>query len=200
MSQFLGDRWNDIAALNSAQWMIVVVLSVAIGTALFYLFNWLYSQRFKAQRDVIDLQKRQLELYAGQPGSPELPAPKDASATPILPDKWSPYLDQALDYLDQELTEWRHGQQGANRLSADIGSVQDAKLLETYVRFYERLPTQKREELRKEQREWLSRRRQQAQAAIESHGGTLAPLEFNTKFIDLTKERIEEIQRRIPAT
>ena len=62
MGKFLSDRWNDILALTSSQWLIIAILSVTVGTALFYLFNWLYSQRFKAQSDVIGLQKLQLEL------------------------------------------------------------------------------------------------------------------------------------------
>ena len=59
MGQFFTDHWNDILALNSSQWQIIAVLSVTVGTALFLLFNWLYSQRFKAQSDVIGLQKLQ---------------------------------------------------------------------------------------------------------------------------------------------
>ena len=95
MGKFLSDRWNDILALTSSQWLIIAILSVTVGTALFYLFNWLYSQRFKAQSDVIGLQKLQLELYAGQHQSIALPAPKDKAATFILPNEWTPYLDQA---------------------------------------------------------------------------------------------------------
>ena len=77
MMQFLNDHWNDILALNGAQWLLIAMLSVAVGTGLFSVFNWLYSQRFKAQSDVIDLQKQQLELYAGQRHAAELPAPKE---------------------------------------------------------------------------------------------------------------------------
>jgi len=58
MEKFLTDRWHDIISLNSAQWFVLLILAVAIGTGLFYLFNWLYSQRFTAAKDLMDLQKR----------------------------------------------------------------------------------------------------------------------------------------------
>ena len=160
----------------------------------------LYSQRFESQSDIIDLQKRKLELYAGQFNAVELPAPKDKNVILVLPDRWTPYVDQAVQYLEEELREWQRGQQSANRISADIGMVQDAKLLQTYVRLYERLPSPKREELRKEQQEWLDQRHKEAEAAVESHGGSLAPLEFNMKFIEASAARIKELEGRLPAT
>jgi uncharacterized protein YecT (DUF1311 family) len=200
MSQFLSDRWNDILALNSPQWLVIAVLSVTIGTALFYLFNWLYSQRFKAQSDLIGLQKLQLELYAGQHQRIELPAPKDKTATLILPNEWTPYLDQAVQYLQGELEAWQHGQQGANRISADLGFIQDAKLFQNYVRLYERHALHRREELRKEQQDWLGERQTRAKAAVQSHGGSLAPLEFNNEFIEVTAARIKELEARLSTT
>jgi hypothetical protein len=170
MGQFLSDRWNDILALNSAQWLVIAILSATVGTTLFYLFNWLYSQRFQAQSDVIGLQKLRLELYAGQHQSAALPAPKNEAATIILPNEWAPFLDQAASYLEGELNAWQHGQQGANRISADLGFVQDARLFQIYVRLYERLSPDRREEFRKEQQDWLGERRTRAETAVESHG------------------------------
>jgi hypothetical protein len=196
MSKFLTDRWTDITALNSAQWFVIVVLAVAIGTGLFYLFNWLYSQRFRAAKDLIDIQKHHLEVYAGNP--PALPADNTPpAANPILPADWSPYLDQAIDFIDAELEAWKRGQHGANRMSADLGWIHDAKLVELYVRLYERLPHPQRDTLRNEQTQWLDQRRQRAEGAVESHGGTLAPLEYNSEFIEATKERIAEIEARL---
>jgi uncharacterized protein YecT (DUF1311 family) len=200
MGQFLSDRWNDILALNSTQWLVIAILSVTVGTSLFYLFNWLYSQRFQAQSDVIGLQKLQLELYAGQHPGAALPAPKDKAATLILPNEWTPFLDQAAWYLEGELNAWQQGQQGANRISADLGFVQDARLFQTYVRLYERLAPDRREEFRKEQQDWLGERRTRAEAAIESHGGSLAPLEFNLEFIKVTAARIKELEGRLSKT
>jgi uncharacterized protein YecT (DUF1311 family) len=200
MGQFLSDHWNDILALTSSQWLVIAILSVTVGTTLFYLFNWLYSQRFKAQSDVIGLQKLQLELYAGQHQSIALPAPKNKAATLILPNEWTPYLDQAVQYLEGELEAWQHGQQGANRISADIGFIQDAKLLQIYVRLYERLAPDRRDEYRKEQQDWLGERQTRAETAVESHGGSLAPLEFNTEFIEVTAARIKELEGRLSKT
>jgi uncharacterized protein YecT (DUF1311 family) len=196
MGKFLIDRWNDIISLNGAQWFLLLILAVAIGTGLFYVFNWLYSQRFTAARDLIDIQKRHLEVYAGKPPATPTDDARPA-ANPILPSDWSPYIDQAIDFIDIELEAWKGGQQGANRMSADLGSIQDAKLFELYVRLYERLPHQQRDTLRAEQKAWLVQRTKRAEDAVESHGGTLAPLEYNLEFIEATKERITELESRL---
>ncbi len=196
MGKFLTDRWDDIVSLQAAQWFVVLLLAIAIGTGLFYLFNWLYSQRFSAAKDLIDIQKRRLELYAGEP--PTLPTDHTPpAANPILPADWSPYLDQAIDFIDAELEAWKRGQQGANRMSADLGWIHDAKLIELYVRLYERLPHDQRDAFRVEQTAWLTARRRRAEDAVESHGGTLAPLEYNLEFIEATKQRIDEVQTRL---
>ncbi len=201
MEKFLSDRWSDIAALNSAQWLVILSLAVAIGTGLFHLFNWLYSQRLSAAKELIDLQKHHLEVYAGKP--PTLSTENTPPvANPILPAAWSPYLDQAIDFVDAELQEGKRGQQGANRMSADLGWMHDAKLLELYVRLYERTPLRQRDELRAEQTAWLQKRSKRSEDAVESHGGSLAPLESNTEFIEATKERVVELETRLkhPAT
>ena len=179
MEKFLTDRWHDIISLNSAQWFVLLILAVAIGTGLFYLFNWLYSQRFTAAKDLMDLQKRYIESYAGKP--------------PLLPN-----LDQAIDFIDTELQVWKRGQKGANRISAALGSVHDAKLLEVHARLYEHLEDQQqRDNLVAEQATWLAQRTKRAEGAVESRGGTLAPLEYNIEFIKATKERISELETRL---
>jgi uncharacterized protein YecT (DUF1311 family) len=198
--EFLTDRWSDIQALNAAQWQAIVVLSIVIGFVLFVVFNWFCSQRFEAQSSLISLQKERIEFYAGQHSVSQLPAPKDESATLIIPDEWEPYLDQAAEYLESELDAWQTGQQGANRLSADLGFIQDARLFQTYVRLYERLAPPKRAELRREQQDWLDERRNKAEEAVISHGGTLAPLEFNLKFIEVTVAKIKELEDRLSTT
>jgi uncharacterized protein YecT (DUF1311 family) len=196
MEKFLSDRWSDIVALNSAQWFVILSLSFAIGTGLFYLFSWLYSQRLTAAKELIDLQKHHLEVYAGKP--PTLPPENTPPvANPILPADWSPYLDQAIDFVDAELQEGKRGQQGANRMSADLGWMHDAKLIELYVRLYERIPLLQRDALRAEQTAWLKQRSKRSEDAVESHGGSLAPLEYNIEFIEATKERVVELETRL---
>lgn len=180
--------------------MVVALLAIGIGTGLFYLFNWLYSQRFKLQGDVIALQQQQLSLYAGKADTPPLPPAAAIEATPILPPDWSPYLDQAIDFLNAELEAPHRGQQGMNRISADLGFLYDAKLLELYVRIFERLAPDQRQQFRAEQQNWLETRNDQSQAAVESHGGTLAPLEYNSKFIELTQQRFNELEQKLNQT
>jgi uncharacterized protein YecT (DUF1311 family) len=197
MSKFLTDRWTEITSMTGGQWLLVVLFSLAIGGSLFKLFNWLYEQRFKALKDVADLQDKKLQLYAGtEPKTDE----STQDSTQILPPDWEPYLDQPIDYLKAELEAWEGGQQGANRNSADIAFILDAKLLDVYVRLYESLEPSERVAFRHEQAEWLKRRFSRAQDSVESHGGSLAPLEFNMEFIEATEQRIEELQTRLKQT
>ena len=145
----------------------------------FYLFNWLYSQRLTKAKEIIDLQNRYLEVYAGKP--------------PL-----SLNLDQAIDFIETELQAWKHGQKGANRGSAALVSVYNAKLLEVYARLYEHLQDQQqRDNLLAEQTAWLAQRTNRAEDAVESRGGTLAPLEYNKESIEATKERISELETRL---
>jgi uncharacterized protein YecT (DUF1311 family) len=77
-------------------------------------------------------------------------------------------------------------------------SVQDAKLMKFYVRLYNHLPDQEqRDNLCAEQTAWLARRTKRAEGAIESHGGTLAPYEYNREFIKATEERLSELETRL---
>ena len=71
--------------------------------------------------------------------SASLPAPKDKAATLILPNEWTPFLDQAAWYLEGESNAWQQARQGVNRISADLGFVQDVRLFQIYVRLDERL-------------------------------------------------------------
>lgn len=138
-----------------------------------------------------------LKLYAGtEPVSGE----SSADALQILPLDWDPYLEQAAEYIEGDLEAWEGGQQGANRNSADIGSILDGKLFQVYVRLYQCLPLEKRISFRDEQSEWMQKRYKDSSDAVESHGGSLAPLEFNLAFIEFTKERIKELESRLPTS
>lgn len=153
----------------------------------------LLSRTKNIERDVGKI----LKLYAGTE-----PAPGEslADASLILPLDWDPYLEQAAEYIKGDLEAWEGGQQGANRNSADIGSILDGKLFQVYVRVYQGLPPEERISFRDEQSEWMQKRYKESSDAVESHGGTLAPLEFNLTFIEFTKKRIKELESRLPTS
>jgi uncharacterized protein YecT (DUF1311 family) len=46
-----------------------------------------------------------------------------------------------------------------------------------------------------EQKKWLRERERKAAGAVQSKGGSLAALEYNGAFADLTKKRIAEFHR-----
>jgi len=161
-------------------------------SALHHLDELLCSTK-NIERDVGKI----LKLYAGS--EPE-PGETSADASLILPLDWDPYLEQAAEYIEGDLEAWEGGQQGANRNSADIGSILDGKLFQVYVRVYQGLPPEERMSFRDEQSGWMQKRYKGSSDAVESHGGSLAPLEFNLAFIEFTKERIKELESRLPTS
>jgi hypothetical protein len=65
------------------------------------------------------------------------------------------------------------------------------------VRLYEGITPVEQDRLRDEQTLWLKERKQKAGDAVESHGGTLAPLEFNVAFVEQTENRVRALERRL---
>ena len=178
MEEFLTDRWHDIISLNSAQWFVLLDSRRRGRDWAFYLFNWLYSQRLTKAKEIIDLQNRYLEVYAGKP--------------PL-----SLNLDQAIDFIETELQAWKHGQKGAKRGSAALVSVYNAKLLEVYSRLYEHLQDQQqRDNLLADKRLGLHSGPTELRTPL-SLVVTLAPLEYNKESIEATKERISELETRL---
>ena len=84
-----------------------------------------------------------------------------------------------------------------NRLSRRIADLKDAQLFTVYVRLAEYLGAADREALRQEQEAWLVARGKYAEDHIESHGGSLAPLEANSAEMEFTEKRISELTKRL---
>jgi uncharacterized protein YecT (DUF1311 family) len=120
----------------------------------------------------------------------------DDRRLPITPKQWRPDVAAAIEWLEQDLQETK-AQQGMNRLSRRIADLKDAQLFTVYVRLAEYLSAADRQKLRQEQEEWLSAREKYAEDHIESHGGSLAPLEANTAEIEFTEKRIVELTKRL---
>lgn len=193
MGKFLLEQWTEVTSMTGAQWVLVIILSILLGIVLFNLAGGLRSRSFGAVRNTTLF--KQNAIYAGS-----APTNESSPTVPlqILPRDWEPpCVEQAIAQLEQQLEAHQGGQHGANRTSANVGFVLDSKLLDRYVRLYEKLSQAERVALLTEQAEWLKSRYTRSRAAVESGGGTLAPLEFNLAFIRETKSRICEIERRM---
>lgn len=197
MDEVIKELWLNIRTLTGTQWIIVITFSLFIGFGLFALFRWLYSSRFEAQKSLLELKDKTIEYYAGQHTPPVASSSKlpDTNRA-IIPENWQPYISQAFKYLEAELDN-AMAQQHMNRISADMGFILDAELFVLYVRLFERTAPDSQEALKKEQSKWLLKRSEHAEKSVESHGGSLAPLEYNLAYIDKTKERIAELQSRL---
>lgn len=122
---------------------------------------------------------------------------EDSMIQLVLDDSWEIYLEQLIDYLEQDLEEARGGQQGMNLLSTHIGAVLDAQVTIYYMQLLSALKGAERREIFDEQESWVKRRREESAASVESHGGSLAPLEFGLTYIDITRNRLKELRRRV---
>ena len=113
---------------------------------------------------------------------------------------WHPELDQPIRQLEEVLAESEQ-QQPLNYTSSNLAFVLDAKLYLLFDRYVASAPAAERPGIFDEQRQWLEKRKGAAdEAHAEYKGGTFASFAGNRAFIDATKARINEIERRLDPT
>ncbi|MDO9162011.1 MAG: lysozyme inhibitor LprI family protein [Methylococcaceae bacterium] len=114
-----------------------------------------------------------------------------------IPENWKPSLEQVREQIDGLANQAAPAsQQQLGQSSQNMADVADAQLFISYIQLMQRLDQQQRADLFKEQQAWLDARNQQASAAVISKGGTLAPLEYNNAFIEITEARLKNLQQR----
>lgn len=116
----------------------------------------------------------------------------------LVPDAWTPALDQVGDYLaESSKTEAQASQQALNQMSQNLADVRDAQLFITYIQLMQTLDARGQTQLFEEQMRWLDKRNESARASVISKGGTLAPLEYSGAFRKITEERLLDLQKRL---
>lgn len=116
----------------------------------------------------------------------------------LVPDTWTPSLDQVKDYLDESAKAQPEApQQVLNQMSQNLADIRDTQLFIVYIQLMQKLDIQGQAKLFEEQKRWLSKRDKYAQAAVISTGGSLAPLEYSGAFKKITDERFAELQKRL---
>jgi len=114
-----------------------------------------------------------------------------------IPENWKPSLEQVREQIDSLANQTAPAsQQQLSQSSQNMADVADAQLFISYIQLMQRLDQQQRSDLFKEQQAWLEARIQQASAAIISKGGSLAPLEYNDAFIEITEAKLKDLQQR----
>lgn len=116
----------------------------------------------------------------------------------LIPENWTPSLEQTRDYLDESFkVNAEVPQQTLNQMSKNLADISDAQLFIVYIRLVQTLDARGQAELFDEQQRWLAERATAAQAAVISKGGSLAPLEYSGAFKKITDERLGELQKRL---
>jgi uncharacterized protein YecT (DUF1311 family) len=129
-----------------------------------------------------------------QPGSAENETPP----LRIVPGEWKPALDQVRsDLTDQIEQNASQNQLALNRAGQNLADVIDAEAFIAYVQLMERLDAAGRAELFNEQQQWLEKRRTDADAGVQSKGGSLAAAEYSGAFRKITEARLAELRKRL---
>ena len=112
---------------------------------------------------------------------------------------WHPKLDQPVRQLEEVLAAAEQ-QQPRNYTSANLGFVLDAKLYLLFERYISSVPASDRPAIVDEQRQWLEKRKRATKEAYaEYDGGTFASFAGSRAFIEMTKARVSEIEKRLGA-
>ena len=119
-------------------------------------------------------------------------------STRIIPSEWLPALSPSITSALQQLKE-AQSQPEMNLLSRQVADMTDAQLFIAYVRLYEQLSAKEQQKLRDEQARWLKERSKVARDAVESQGGSLAPLEANNAEVTFSEKRLVELRARLKA-
>jgi uncharacterized protein YecT (DUF1311 family) len=117
----------------------------------------------------------------------------------IVQKDWVPYLDSAIEILYDTLNTAQVSQAKMNYVSASVAGITDAQLFITYTKLFQALSPANQIDLYREQESWQAERLTYAESHVESHGGSLARLEYNEAFREFTIRRIDEILSRINA-
>jgi uncharacterized protein YecT (DUF1311 family) len=113
-----------------------------------------------------------------------------------IPENWSPSLAQVTEHLGSIDKTGSSNQLDLSQTSQLLADSADAQLFISYVQLMHHLDQQQRSALYKEQQAWLATRTQLSNAAVASKGGSLAPLEYNSAFLEITEARLKDIQQR----
>ena len=123
-----------------------------------------------------------------------------AASEPVIPPHWQPSLTEVEMAFKTELESKKGAglaQQQLNELTARLSEVYDAELFIVYMQLFAKLGPEGRRQLFAEQQQWLRKRAAQADAQVQSKGGSLATLEYNGAFNELTNKRIAELRQRL---
>ena len=122
----------------------------------------------------------------------------ETKSSKIIPEDWVPALAPSIKSALEQLKE-ASSQAQMNSLSREVADMTDAQLFVAYIRLYEKLSAKERAKLVEEQAQWLKKRPKAAEAAVESKGGSLAPLEANNAELTYTEHRLVELRARFKA-
>ncbi len=114
----------------------------------------------------------------------------------LLRSDWEPYFEPTIDYLMAQVEEGHVGQQGMNRLTAQVSELLESILYILTLRALATATIAERRRLLREHQEWQEIRHREAHAAsLEMEGGTGAPLLYGVTFNTMTEERIEYMRK-----
>lgn len=120
--------------------------------------------------------------------------PEPPTVDPLILDEWQPDLRQTIEQLE-ELVASDLPQQELNFSLANLNAAYDALLFVKFTHLLADLEQPQQQILLKDQREWLTQRRETAtQAFNEYGGGSLASYHAGEVFLQMTRQRLADLK------
>lgn len=133
-----------------------------------------------------------------------LDSPSDGSETRTASDAihdWRPDIDQVIDQLE-EIMVGDIPQQQMNYTLSNLNALYDTQLYLTFIDYLANLPPEQVQAALKEQQQWLAERQTLIHTAQESghveDEGSLTTYTAGEAYLQITRQRLDEINRRLP--
>lgn len=111
---------------------------------------------------------------------------------------WRPDVDQVIDQLEDILIS-DIPQQQMNFTMANLNAVYDTKLYLVFIDYLSSLPPEQVKAALKEQQAWLQKRKEVTAAAFaENEGGSLAAYNAGEAYLQITRQRLDDIEQKLP--
>ena len=138
------------------------------------------------------------EPSAGPMPPPVHPVAATTQRAPgAVPLEWQPSLEGSIVQSEAALQSAMK-QQEMNLAASNLAAVLDAKMYFVFERYVASLAATSRAAAIEEQRQFRERRRKDADAAAKEYaGGSMAPLVGSQEFVEATKRRIAELEKRM---
>jgi uncharacterized protein YecT (DUF1311 family) len=134
-----------------------------------------------------------LAIATGCQSTPTRTASYPSTTGPVIPPGWQPPIDWIEDFLQQEIQRNQTDQLQLGILATQQAIAVDARLFQTYVRLWETLDPNSRNQLLRDQTAWLENRAALARERQQTPEGGDPNIAYSFAYADVTFERLQQL-------